>query len=90
MTVIAPTAAYANAAAAALYMLTPERALAVADSLHLAAMIIRPARPGKPIGAGDVMLSAQAVRFVQLIPELQRTGERGPAGPLGGVRIPLR
>jgi len=70
VTVISPTAERANADAAALYMLTPERALSVADSAGIAAMIIRRPPDGKPIGPADVLLSARARRLIELVPAL--------------------
>jgi FAD:protein FMN transferase len=70
--VIAPTATEANAKAAALYMLSPDRALAVADSLDLAAIIVRPRKGAAPIGPEDVLVSRRAARLVQLMPQLRR------------------
>ncbi len=70
---IAPTAARANAEAAALYMLPPERALAVADSLGLAAVIIRRPASGKPAGAGDVLVSGAADPLLDLAAPYRRS-----------------
>ncbi len=71
VTVIAPRAEFANAAAAALYMLSPERALAVADSAGIAAVLVRRPASGARIGPGDVLLSAEAKRLVDLNPLLR-------------------
>ncbi|MDE3129063.1 MAG: FAD:protein FMN transferase [Gemmatimonadota bacterium] len=86
--VIAPTAEFANAVAAALYMLTPERARAVADSLGVAAIVVRPRKGSAPIGPRDVLLSAAARRFVRLVPELQPV--RRPAGRGRAAAQPAR
>lgn len=63
--VIARTAEYANATAAALYMLPPDRALAVADSLGIAAVIVRRLAGGRPAGPSNVLVSRRARRLIE-------------------------
>lgn len=75
--VIAPTAEYANATAAALYMLPPSRALAVADSMGIAAVIVRRLASGKPAGPSNVLVSRRARRLIEFAPASLRSARPG-------------
>jgi len=65
--VIARTAAEAGALAPAFYMLGPERAKSVADSMRAAVVVIREPQPGAAVGRGDVIVSDMADPYVELI-----------------------
>jgi FAD:protein FMN transferase len=69
--VIGNSGAEAGALASALYVMGVDRARKVADSLHVAAVVIREPALNTPIGRDDVFLSGAAERVVALIRELR-------------------
>ena len=64
----------ANSLAAALYMLPAERAIAVADSLRCAVMVIRYPRSGGLPGPNEILMSVVASRVIQLTPAFREGG----------------
>jgi thiamine biosynthesis lipoprotein len=75
--VVAQTAARANEVAAALYPLAPLVALRKADSLGLAAIIVRRPRDRNMVSASDILMSAKARRVIDLAPDLLVNIKRG-------------